>query len=91
MRQRTCRDAHPPRENLIFQEKCRKGVPKSMRNRSWDSLGAPKSTPEALEGPRHGPRACFCDFGGTPGALLGGVFDKKLMLKLAESLPLVSK
>ena len=42
MRQRTCRDAHPPLENLTFQEKCRKGVPKSspevILGRFWHTL-----------------------------------------------------
>ena len=41
VRQRTSRDAHLPHENLTFQEKCRKGVPKSSINRSWGVLGAP--------------------------------------------------
>ena len=40
-RQGTFADAHPPRENLSFQEKCWKGVPKSTINRSWGGLGAP--------------------------------------------------
>ena len=40
---------------------------------------APKSTPEAPEGPKRGPRRCLCDFGGTPWALLGDVFDLKFI------------
>ena len=76
VRQRTCRDAHPPRENLSFQEKCWKGVPKSIKNRSWGSLGAPKSS-------REGPGALLGGFGAKwvcalpAPSLFGGGFGRQ--------------
>ena len=52
-------------------------LPKSILEAPKSTPEALKSTPEAPEDPKHGPRACFCDFRGTPGALLGGVLEQK--------------
>ena len=53
VRHGTFADAYPPRKNLIFLEKCRKGVPKSSINRFW----ARKSTPEAPKSTSEAPKS----------------------------------
>ena len=60
MRHGTFADAHPPRENLTFQEKCWKGVPKSspelILGRFWHTLPQlfSKKTGFHVEGVRQG-------------------------------------
>ena len=50
VRQRTCRNAHPPSQNAVFQDKCWKGVPKS----SPESILGPKWPPKSpKKGPQH--------------------------------------
>ena len=72
VRQRTCRDAHPPRENLSFQEKCWKGVPKSTINRSWGGLGAPGADFGRSWRPRSAPGRSRGAPGHPPGLPRGG-------------------
>ena len=46
---------------------------------------APKSTPEVPEGHKRGARIHLYDFGSTPGALVGGVFDLKFVKNAKKS------
>ena len=57
VRQRTSRDAHLPHENLTFQEKCRKGVPKSSPESTFSRKNLLKPTREL--NPRKSRFCCF--------------------------------
>ena len=57
MRHGSFADAHPPRKNLIFQEKCWKGVPKSSPESTFSRKHLLKPTREL--NPRKSRFCCF--------------------------------